>query len=76
MPNILRLKRIGVDFRNEHLVFMSRGCHICKSEGFEALNRIRVSKKDKTLVASLIVMDNPNISVLSLVKELRSGISG
>lgn len=59
--NILRLKKLGVDFRNEHLVFMRKDCHICKSEGFEALNRIRISKKDKTLVASLIVMDNPNL---------------
>nr|WP_176454805.1 thymidine phosphorylase family protein [Criblamydia sequanensis]CDR35280.1 Putative thymidine phosphorylase [Criblamydia sequanensis CRIB-18] len=58
--NTLKLKKLGVDFRNEHLVFMRRDCHVCKSEGFEALNRIRVSKGDRTLVASLIVMDNPS----------------
>ncbi len=40
---------------------MRRDCPICKSEGFEALNRIRVSSKNGTLVASLIVMDNPKI---------------
>lgn len=58
--NTLKLKKLGVDFRNEHLVFMRKDCHVCKSEGFEALNRIRVSKGDRTLVASLIVMDNPS----------------
>jgi thymidine phosphorylase len=58
--NTLKLKKLGVDFRNEHLVFMRRDCHVCKSEGFEALNRIRVSKEGKTLVASLIVMDDPS----------------
>lgn len=56
--NTLKLKKLGVDFRNEHLVFMLRDCHVCKSEGFEALNRIRVSQKGRTLVASLIVMDD------------------
>jgi thymidine phosphorylase len=58
--NTLKLKKLGVDFRNEHLVFMPRDCHVCKSEGFEALNRIRVSKGERTLVASLIVMDDPS----------------
>jgi thymidine phosphorylase len=57
--NTLKLKKLGVDFRNEHLAFMRRDCQVCKSEGFEALNRIRVSKGDRTLVASLIVMDDP-----------------
>lgn len=56
--NTLKLKKLSVDFRNEHLVFMPRDCHVCKSEGFEALNRIRVSKEGRTLVASLIVMDD------------------
>ncbi len=56
--NTLKLKKLGVDFRNEHLVFMRRDCQVCKSEGFEALNRIRVSMSGKTLVASLIVMDD------------------
>ena len=55
----LKLKRMGVDFRNEHLVFMRKNCPICISEGFEALNRIRVSKGGKNLVASLIVIGDP-----------------
>jgi thymidine phosphorylase len=59
--NTLKLKKLGIDFRNEHLVFMRRDCHVCKSEGFEALNRIRISKAGRTLVASLIVMDDPNL---------------
>lgn len=58
--NKLKLKKLGIDFRNEHLVFMRRDCHVCKSEGFEALSRIRVLKGDRTLVASLIVMDDPS----------------
>lgn len=57
--NILKLKKLGFDFRNEHLVFMRRDSQVCKSEGFEALNRVKVSKEDRTLVASLIIMDDP-----------------
>lgn len=56
----LRLKRLGVDSRNEHLVFMRSDCSVRNSEGFEALNRIRVTSANSTLVASLIVMDNLN----------------
>jgi thymidine phosphorylase len=55
----LRLKRMGIDSRNEHLVFMRRDCPVCTSEGFEALNRIRISAGKRTLVASLIVVDDP-----------------
>jgi thymidine phosphorylase len=57
----LRLKKLGVDSLNEHLVFMRRDCPICNSEGFEALNRIRVTGANGTLAASLIVLDNPQI---------------
>lgn len=57
--NLLRLRKLGIDSRNEHLVFMRSDCHVCIAEGFEALNRIRVSAGDLSLVASLIVMDNP-----------------
>ena len=37
---------------------MRKDCPVCVSEGFEALNRIRVSNDNKTIVASLIVWDN------------------
>ncbi|REJ76292.1 MAG: thymidine phosphorylase family protein [Acidobacteria bacterium] len=57
----LRLKRLGIDSRNEHLVFMRRDCPECKSEGFEALNRIRVSTENNEVVASLVVVDGINI---------------
>lgn len=59
--NSLRLKLIGVDSQNEHLVFIRRDCPVGKSEGFEALNRIKVSRMGNTSVASLIVMDNPSL---------------
>jgi len=59
VSNILKLKKIGIDSRNEHLVFMRSDCYVCRSEGFEAINRIRVAFEEKSLMASLINMDEP-----------------
>ncbi|MEQ9261864.1 MAG: thymidine phosphorylase family protein [Owenweeksia sp.] len=56
--DVLKLVILGIDARNEYMVFMRKDCPVCISEGFEALNRIKVSKNDKTIVASLIVWDN------------------
>ena len=56
--SVLKLVRLGIDARNEYMVFMRKDCPVCISEGFEALNRIRVTKDHKTIVASLIVWDN------------------
>ncbi len=55
----LRLKDIGIDSRNEHMVFMRRDCPVCISEGFEALSRVRVASRGVSLAASLIVVDDP-----------------
>ena len=38
--NILKLKRLGIDTHWEYFVYMRSDCHICISEGFEALTRI------------------------------------
>ena len=60
--NILRLKRLGINAQNEYLVFMRKDCPVCTSEGFEALNRIKITKGKATIVASLIVWDNVQLS--------------
>lgn len=52
----LELKRLGIDTRNEHTVYMRKDCPVCASEGFEALTRIRVSKGERVIVASLNVL--------------------
>lgn len=58
--NMLRLRYLGIDSRNEHLVFMRRDCPVCIAEGFQALSRIRVTSASASLAASLIVVDDPN----------------
>ena len=54
--NRLRIKRLGIDSQYEHIIFMRHDCHLCKSEGFEALTRIRVSNGTHTIVATLNVI--------------------
>jgi thymidine phosphorylase len=37
---------------------MRKDCHICKSEGFEALNRVLITLKGKSLIATLYIITN------------------
>lgn len=67
--NTLKLVHLGIDTQKEHVVFMRKDCHICISEGFEALNRILVTVKNKSLIATLYIISdgilNPGKSALS-----------
>ena len=64
ITNALRLRDLGIDSRNEHLVLMRRDCPVCVAEGFNALSRVRVASPNKRLAASLIVVDE-----LSLLQQ-------
>jgi thymidine phosphorylase len=56
--NILKLKRLGIDTQQEYFVYMRSDCHICISEGFEALTRIEVTVKGETIIATLNVLQS------------------
>ncbi|WP_452600718.1 thymidine phosphorylase family protein [Pontimicrobium sp. MEBiC06410] len=58
--NVLKYKHIGIYTQNENVVYMREDCHVCISEGFEALTRIRVSTTTNSIVASLNII-NSNI---------------
>lgn len=55
-PPRLILRRLGVDTYQEHVVYMRADCHVCRSEGFEARSRVRVSTHGKGLLATLNVV--------------------
>src|SRR3990167_2779151 len=55
-PSRLILRRLGVDTYQEHIVYMRADCHVCRSEGFEARSRVRVSAGGKSLLATLNVI--------------------
>ena len=56
--NTLRVKRLGIDTYSKLVIYMRQDCHICKSEGFEALSKVAVSTTTKTIIASLNILDN------------------
>lgn len=52
----LRLRPLGIDTHQEHVIYMRRDCHICRAEGFEALTRVEVSLGDRHIIATLNVV--------------------
>lgn len=67
--NTLQLVHLGIDTQKEHVVFMRKDCHICISEGFEALNRILVTVKEKSLIATLNIISD------GILEEGKAGLS-
>jgi len=59
----LLFRDLGIDTNQEHVVFMPASCHVCKSEGFQALTRLSISLNRSTIVATL------NIVSSDLLKE-------
>ena len=55
-PSRLVLRRLGIDTYQEHIVYMHADCHVCRSEGFEARSRVRVSTNGASLLATLNVI--------------------
>lgn len=51
----LRFRPLGIDTNQELVVFMPASCHVCKSEGFQALTRVTVSFNNKSIIAALNV---------------------
>lgn len=54
-PDVLRLKRLGIDTYQELVIFMARSSPICRSEGWAAQSRLLVSCKGRSIVATLNV---------------------
>lgn len=54
--NKLIFKSLGIHTQHEHFAYMREDCHVCVSEGFEALTRIRITYGQKSIVASLNVI--------------------
>jgi thymidine phosphorylase len=67
--NTLILRRLGIDTHEEPVVYMRADCHVCRSEGFSAHSRVRVSTAQASIVAILNVvhdhMVEPNEAALS-----------
>lgn len=65
----LKLKYLGIDTLTEHVVYMRKDCHICRAEGFEALNRILVTSNTRSTIATL------NVITDGILKEGEASLS-
>lgn len=51
--HLLRARRLGIDTQQEAVIFMRKDCHVCRSEGFTAHARVRVSNGHQWVIATL-----------------------
>lgn len=61
-PHTLSLKRMGIDTHQEAVVYMRMDCHVCRSEGFESHSRVEIRLQDRSLTATLNIVNNDLLS--------------
>lgn len=49
---------LGIDTNQELVVFMPASCHVCRSEGFQALTRVKVLYNNQCIIAALNVTND------------------
>ena len=54
--NVLRLRRLGIDTYQEPVVYMAADCPVCRSEGWMAQARIRITFGSASIIATLNVV--------------------
>jgi thymidine phosphorylase len=58
----LTLRYVGIDTYQEPVIYMSRDCHVCRAEGFDAQSRVEVSLAGKRVIATLNVVSSGTLS--------------
>ena len=61
--NRLKLRRLGVDTYQEHVIYMRADCHVCRSEGFAARSRVRARLNGREVIATLNVVRSDLLQV-------------
>jgi len=78
-PAHLTYQPLGIDTLQEHVAFMHRDCHICKSEGIEAQTRVELRHGQQSVIAIVNVVHSDLIKVgeigLSLNTEQDLGVA-
>ena len=58
---MLKVKRVALDTAPENTVFLSRACRVYRAEEFTALKKINVTGQAGSILATLIISDDPAI---------------
>lgn len=74
----LKIRKIGIDTYKENIAYMPVGCEIAKCQGFRALSKIKIARKQKSILATLNMTDlgviHPGEIGLSLSAFERLGV--
>jgi len=54
--NRLQLIRLDIDTQQQAIAFMHRNCHVCRSEGFNALSRVEITLGSRHIIATMNVV--------------------
>ena len=60
--NVLYIRRLGINTHQEPIVYIRADCHVCRSEGFDAHSRVRLTVDDKHIVATVNVVTQEFLS--------------
>ncbi len=60
--NFLQLKRMYIDTHQEPVIYMRKDCNVCRSEGFYAHSRVRISTQNNSIIATVNVVTNNVLS--------------
>jgi len=61
----LHLKRLGIDTYRENVAYLHRDCEVYRTEGFQALSKLKICIDDKHILAVLNVVDDDSIVTTS-----------
>jgi thymidine phosphorylase len=64
VPQTLKLRRVAIDTYKENVAYLHRDCHVYRSEGFQALNKVELSGEGsiRPVLAVLNVVDDAGIT--------------
>ena len=72
--NTLHLRRLGIETHQEAVVYMRDDCPVCRSEGFEAQSRVRITVGDRSIIATLYIV-NSTVADPSPIEDGEAGLS-
>lgn len=58
---MLKIRRVAIDTEPENTAFLSRSCEIYRAEEFRALKKIEIASGARSLLAGLVIADDPAI---------------
>jgi thymidine phosphorylase len=72
--SLVTVRRLGIDTRQEPVIYLRADSPVCRAEGFEAQTRVEVCAEDHTIVATLNMVQ-PDTGNGTLIASGEAGLS-